>query len=45
MEIKKTFLVENEFCFPLNFKPLDPDPLTQMNADPTSSGSTSLDLT
>ena len=33
-----------KLCFSLHFKPLDPvpDPRTQMNADPTGSGSTSL---
>ena len=31
-----------KLCFSLSFIPLDPDPRTQMNADPTGSGSTSL---
>ena len=31
-----------KLCFSLHFIPLDPDPGTQMNADPTGSGSTSL---
>ena len=31
-----------KLCFPLYFIPLDPDPWTQINADPTGSGSTSL---
>ena len=36
-----------KLCFSLNFIPLDPDldPRTQLNADPTGSGSTSLDKT
>ena len=35
-----TLLVK--LCLSLHFIPLDPDPQTQMNADPTESGSTSL---
>ena len=31
-----------KLCFSLHFMPLNPDPPTQMNADPTGSGSTSL---
>jgi len=33
-----------KLCFYLHFIPLDPDTRTQMNADPTGSGSTSLHL-
>ena len=31
-----------KLCFSLHFIPLDPDPRTQMNPDPTGSGSASL---
>ena len=37
--LKYNFLQNYPIKFPLHFKPQDPDPRTQMNANPTGSGS------